>query len=80
MRKAITSSNHVTWRCKFECLIEIEAHVKCTKQHAPTAVKNAKCRSNQTLADQYTAANAGQKEDQPEDPATKPVKKTQSSR
>jgi len=52
------------------CLIE-ENHARCTKQHAPTAVKSAKFRSNQTPADQSTVESVGQREDHREDHATR---------
>jgi hypothetical protein len=48
-----------------------ENHVKCTRQPALTAVKNAKYHSNQTQADQFTAENAGLREDPQEDHATR---------
>jgi len=41
----------------------VESHVKCTRQSALTAVKNAKCHSNPIQADQFTAENVGLKED-----------------
>jgi len=37
--------------------------VKCTRQFAPTAVKNAKFPSNLTAQDQYTAESALPRED-----------------
>ena len=37
--------------------------VKCTKQFAPNAVKNAKFPSNPTAQDQYTAESAMLRED-----------------
>jgi len=37
--------------------------VKCTKQFAPIAVKNAKFPSNPTAQDQYTAKSALPRED-----------------
>jgi len=51
--------------------MEIEDHVKCTKQHALTAAKNVKCRSSQTRADQFTVENVGPREDPREDLDTK---------
>jgi hypothetical protein len=47
----------------------VESHVKCTRQSALTAVKNAKCHSNLTQADQFTAENVGLREDPREDHA-----------
>jgi hypothetical protein len=40
---------------------------KCTRQFAPTVERNAKCRSNQTEADQCTAENVILSEDPRED-------------
>jgi hypothetical protein len=51
--------------------MEIEDHAKCTKQHALTAVRNAKYRSSQTRAGQFTVENVGPREDPREDPDTK---------
>jgi hypothetical protein len=51
--------------------MEIEDHVRCTKQPALTAAKNVKCRSSQTRADQFTVENVGPREDPREDLDTK---------
>jgi hypothetical protein len=40
--------------------------VKCTKQSAPIAVKNAKFPSSPTAQDQYTAENAMLRDDLPD--------------
>lgn len=59
---------------QIRCLIEIEDHVRRTRQSAPTAAKNAKCRSNQTPVDQSTAESVGQREDPREGLDTKSQK------
>ena len=48
-----------------------ENHVKLTRQSALTVVKNVKCHSNLTQADQFTAENVGLREDRQEDHATR---------
>jgi hypothetical protein len=51
--------------------MEIEDHVRCTKQPVLTAAKNVKCRSSQIQPDQFTVENVGPREDLREDPDTK---------
>ena len=70
--KRETSSNQVKYGgANSLCLMEIEDHERCTKQPALTAVKNVKCRSSQTRADQFTVENVGPREDPREDLDTK---------
>ena len=59
---------------QIRCLIEIEDHVRRTRQSALTAVKNVKCRSNLTPADQSTVESVGQREDPREGLDTKSQK------
>jgi hypothetical protein len=64
---------------QIRCLIEIEAHARCTRQSAPTAAKSVKCRSNQTPPDQFTVESVGLREDQREGHATRFTKRLNSS-
>ena len=66
------SSNQVKYGGAIRlCLMEIEDHARCTKQHALTAVKNVKYRSSQIRADQFTVENVGPREDHKEGQDTK---------
>jgi len=60
---AETSSNQINTEVQVRCLM-VESHVKRTRQSVLTVVKNAKCHSNLTRADQFTVENVGLREDQ----------------
>ncbi len=51
--------------------MEVGNRENCTKQSVLNASKSVKCHSNLTEADQYTAKNAIEREDPPEEIDTK---------